>query len=109
MTGRSSSRRPEDLSRSLVTRYRCRSRRGLFARRGNEIAEDADNMLLLHYHGFRDLQLQPVRIECRPTQETIEFVDQVRILELPHRQVRAHRYRRRVADLVAHSVARRPE
>jgi hypothetical protein len=69
---------------------------------GTLIPEDADNVVLvLYHHGLRNLQLQLVRIECRPTQDSLDFVALIRILELPHRQVHAHRHRGRVAVLVA--------
>jgi hypothetical protein len=48
-----------------------------------------------------NLQLQPVRIESHPTQGTLEFVDQVGILKLPHREVYAHHYPGTVVVLVA--------
>jgi hypothetical protein len=69
---------------------------------GTQSPEDADNVLLiLYHHGLRNLQHQLVRIERRPTQGTLDFVGQIRILELPHREVHSHGYRGRVAVLVA--------
>src|SRR5215213_5644397 len=64
--------------------------------------EDADNVLLvLHHHGLRDLQLQLVSVERRPTQGTLDFPYEVGVLKLPHREVHAHRYPGTLAVLVA--------